>query len=205
MCGILFLMTTPEKMLPSSQFDHLADYEAWVSKYWVHSPGSTEAQRHARAKFDKETHELITALTSGTPEEIISEAGDALWTATATASNAGITLTEVLSSAFPGYFKANAPIHTQDVDSIAATLFDDISTKDVQGYLQENRIILAKTIINREDRAHIVAMTTLLVSFIAQRYAGESLAAVLEANYQKIEARVRRGDSVTRLPRSYDD
>lgn len=198
-------MTTPERALSSPRFDHLADYEAWASKYWIHTPGSVEAQRHARAKLDEETHELITALTSGSPEEIISEASDTLWTAAATASNAGITLTEVLSSAFPGYFKADTPIHTQDIDSIAATLFDDISTKDVQEYLQENQATLAKAIINREDVAHITTMTTLLVSYIAQHYGGKNLAAVLEANYQKIEARVQRGDSVTRLPRSYDD
>lgn len=209
---------------PSPSFDHISDYEKWASSHWLHEPGSIEAQQHARAKLGEETQELIEAITSGTPDEVISEAGDVLWTAAATASNAGITITEVVESAFPGYLAPDTPINTQEIDRLAQMLFDDVHLMDLGDYLRESEHILGKTAeqwfnlnntvstpvktfadawinIKRADAASALLQLTLLVSYVAQHYAGQSLRSVLGANYQKIEQRLQAGDSVTKPPR----
>jgi len=224
-------MTTPtpeRSLLPTTRFDHISDYEQWAGQYWVHTHGSPEAQIHARAKFDEETHELIDAILGGTPEEISpeeisSETGDMVWTAVATGSNAGLTVTESLRSAFPGYFGPNDPITVKAIDSIAFNLFNGIDSKTVVGYLRDGERVLCKKAnlwfkfsgnvntppktfadawlkSNRVDAVHTLATTVLLASFIAQEYVGKDLGAILDENYHKIEQRVSAGKEVTRSP-----
>lgn len=217
-------MTTPERptLLPRN-FDTIADYESWAAQYWLHTPGTIEAQLHAREKFDEETHELIESLLSGTPEDIISEAGDVLWTANASGSNTGISLTEVLHGAFPGYLDPSNPIETDDIDQLADSLFGDTTIRELEEYLTHNEHVLGKAAkqwfvlkntvntpektfgdawinIKRADAASALLNTILMVSYIAQHYAGSTLQAVMQQNYRKIEDRLRAGAPVTKLP-----
>jgi NTP pyrophosphatase (non-canonical NTP hydrolase) len=218
-------MTTPENsVLPPPNFNHIADYEAWATQYWLNTPGSIEAQLHAREKHGEETHELIEALSSGAPDDIISEAGDVLWTATASGSNAGISLTEVLHGAFPGYLSPADPVATDQVDPLASTLFDGVSIDELAQYLTHNEHILGKTTkqwfvlrdtvsnpektfadawtnIKRADATTALLNTVLLVSYIAQHHAHADLQTVMQRNYQKIEGRLQSGAPVTKLPR----
>lgn len=218
-------MSTPEISSPLlPDFGHIGAYEEWAMKYWIHPPGSLEAQLHARAKLDEETDELIQAILNGNPEDVISEDGDVLWSAAASASNAGITITEVLTSAFPGYFDPKDPIDIKTVDELALMLFDDISIKDVQDYLTNDAralgkaakqwFVLGKTVntpratfadalisLKRIDAADALLNLTLLTSYVAQRYGQKGLKSVLEANYKKIEQRVQTGSAVTKQPR----
>lgn len=220
-----FYMSTPEISSPLlPDFGHIGAYEEWAMKYWIHPPGSLEAQLHARAKLDEETDELIQAILNGNPEDVISEDGDVLWSAAASASNAGITITEVLTSAFPGYFDPKDPIDIKTVDELALMLFDDISIKDVQDYLTNDAralgkaakqwFVLGKTVntpratfadalisLKRIDAADALLNLTLLTSYVAQRYGQKGLKSVLEANYKKIEQRVQTGSAVTKQPR----
>lgn len=220
-----FYMSTPEiPSPPLPDFGHIGAYEEWAMKYWIHPPGSLEAQLHARAKLDEETDELIQAILNGNPEDVISEDGDVLWSAAASASNAGITITEVLTSAFPIYFNAERPIDTQTVDYVALTMLDGISIKDVQDYLTDSERVLGKAAkqwfslkgtvniphttfadalisLKRIDAANALLTLTLLTSYIAQRYGQKGLKSVLEANYKKIEQRVQTGSAVTKQPR----
>jgi|GEM_PF-6690895 len=219
-------MTTPtpeRSLLPTTRFDHISDYEQWAGQNWVHTPGSPEAQTHARAKFDEETHELIDAILSGTPEEISSETGDMVRTAVATGSNAGLTVTESLRSALPGYFGPHDPITVKAVDAIALNLFNGINSKTVVGYLRDGERVLGKKAnlwfkfsgnvntppktfadawlkSNRVDAVHALATTILLAGFIAHEYVGKDLGAILDENYQKIEQRLSTGKEVTRSP-----
>jgi NTP pyrophosphatase (non-canonical NTP hydrolase) len=216
-------MTTPENQLPPPNFNHLAEYEAWAAQYWLNTPGSIEAQLHAREKHEEETHELIEALSSGTPDDSLSEAGDVLWTATASGSNAGISLTEVLHAAFPGYLSPADPIATDQIDALADTLFDGVSIRELAEYLTHNEHILGKTTkqwfvlrdsvstpektfadawtnIKRADATTALLNTILLVSYIAQHYAHANLQTVMQRNYQKIEGRLQSGAPVTSSP-----
>jgi hypothetical protein len=221
---VLFnLMTTPENQLPTPEFNHIADYEAWAAQHWLNTPGSIEAQLHAREKLDEEVHELIEALSTGTPDEIISEAGDVLWTATAAGSNAGISLTEVLHNAFPGYLSPSDPIATDQVDQLSDSLFDGVSIRELADYLRDNEHILGKTTkqwfvlrdtvstpektfadawtnIKRSDATTALLNTLLLVSYTARHYANADLQTVMQQNHQKIEGRLQAGAPVTKLP-----
>lgn len=217
-------MSTPEYgPVPRPHFQNIGDYEQWASTAWIHPHGTIEAQLHARGKLAEETQELIDALSEGNQAQIISEAGDVLWTTLANGSNAGITMTEGLVSAFPAYFTAETPISTQDIDTLAATLFDDIAPLHIKDYLWDGERVLGKKAkqwlalgesvnapektfadvwINakRADALEALTRTTLLISFIAQQYAGAGLQNVLNANYQKIEQRIQAGIPVTKIP-----
>ena len=217
-------MTTPENTPVSlPNFTAISDYERWAATNWVHPHGSLGAQYHAREKLAEETKELVDALFQESKTDIIKEAGDVLWTACATASNADITITEGLTLAFPGYFSPNAPITIADIDALAATLFDGIGLHDVTDYLDEGETVLGKKAkqwfvlrdgvatsektfaevwinLKRADAVEALTRTTLLISFIAQHYANEGLNAVLDANYQKIEGRLKAGVAVTKAP-----
>ena len=218
--------STPEKSLPPlPRFSHLSDYEEWATRDWVHTPGSLEAQEHARAKFDEEIHELIAAISDGIPEEIGSEAGDVIWTAAATGSNAGITITESLQSVFPGYFRPQEHITLGAIDEIASNLLAGTDLETVIKYLQNCERVLGKKAnlwfklggtvnspertfadgwlkSNRVDAVNALARTTLLVTYIAHQYAGKTIEAILNENRQKIEQRLSDGKEVTRPPRS---
>lgn len=218
-------MVTPENspLFPKNS-TVLSDYERWASTQWIHPRGTIDAQHHAREKLGEETKELIEAIMNGSPTDIISEAGDVLWTASATASNADITISEGLASCFPAYFSPDSPIDLQQIDSLATMLFTDIHIRDVVDYLHDGEHVLGKKAsqwftlrdgvsspektfadawinLKRSDAVQALTRTTLLLSFIAQHYAGADLNAVLQANYQKIEQRLKTGLSVTKSPR----
>lgn len=222
---LFFIMTTPENTpLSTDNFTSLSDYEHWASTHWVHPNGTLQAQHHAREKLGEETEELIESILHGSPADIISEAGDVLWTACASGSNADITISEGLISCFPGYFSSDKPISTSEIDSLAATLFNGIDNCEVIEYLHEGERVLGKKAkqwfvlrdsvgtpentfadawitLKRSDAVEALTRTTLLVSFIAQQYAGEGLGAVLRTNYQKISQRLQTGSQVTKPPR----
>lgn len=220
-------MTTSEHTpLSSPTFTHIEDYEAWAATRWIHPKGNIEAQHHARGKFNEETQELIDALSREDKDldEIISEAGDVVWTGLANASNVDIGISESILAAFPGYFHPESPVTTADIDPLALTLFGGISDKDVVDYLHENARILGKSakqwfnlryIVNvpertfadtwitlkKIDATNALTNTVLLVSYIAQHYADQDLATVLTTNHQKVEQRARTGQAVTKPPR----
>lgn len=70
-------------------FNRPEDFELWVRQDWLYEPGSGDALAHVRGKLDEEVEELIVALHNGSDEDVLSEGGDVLWTATATAINTG--------------------------------------------------------------------------------------------------------------------
>ena len=215
--------TSEQAAISSRNFTHLSDYESWASLYWLHQNGTPAAQLHARSKLREETEELVEALEIGNPDEIISEAGDVLWTSHASGMNADISISESLRTIFPVRFSDVSPRITQ-LDELALELLAGTPAvqigQELRGYelqlgkaanqwfnLQEHADVPSDTFANayihlkRSRAVHALANTTLLISYVAQEFAGVSLGDVMRENHAKIEGRLLRSEVVTKPPR----
>ncbi|MFZ1301041.1 MAG: MazG nucleotide pyrophosphohydrolase domain-containing protein [Candidatus Microsaccharimonas sp.] len=217
-------MTTSEHIIiPERSFTQLSDYETWASQNWLHQDGTLDAQLHARGKLDEEVKELIEALDDDDSHEIISEAGDVLWTAHASGLNTDIPLSQSLHDTFPLYFP-DAQITAADIDEAAYEHFDGVDKETTQEYLAYHELHLSKAakqwfklrdvarpsvesfadayIHLKHSRATFaLANMALAVSYVAQEFAGASIEDVMQDNYQKIEQRIKAGAAVTKNPR----
>lgn len=216
-------MITPEKEVSTLSFTYLSDYEQWAAQNWLFEPGTDRAQLHARAKLDEEITELSDALVLAAPADIISEAGDVLWTATASSSNAGISISESLRETYPTLFNTE-PISTGQVDKFSREIFADFTTQDTQTLLNEYGSKLSKAskqwfrlsplvtatpttfaealITTKRDRTiDALANVTLLTSYSIQAFASSDLQTAMLHNHQKIEERIKAGSAVTKPPR----
>ncbi|MDB5181968.1 MAG: MazG nucleotide pyrophosphohydrolase domain, partial [Candidatus Saccharibacteria bacterium] len=114
-----------EALSPDVPITTLEQYQAWASQDWLYDLGSDQAQLHARAKLEEEASELVEALTAGDNDEIISELGDVLWTATANGQNCGITLADSMRHELsPDYF-ADESITLAQIDELALELIPE--------------------------------------------------------------------------------
>jgi phosphoribosyl-ATP pyrophosphohydrolase len=217
-------MNTSERIISSPDFAQLSNYENWAAQNWLYQPGSDNAQQHARAKLDEEAVELIDAITLAIPEDIISEAGDVLWTAHASGSNTGISISRALTESYPTIFNVEH-IPTALIDELARAIFHDASTEEMQNYLSYQTSLAAKSneqwfrlspiakipfetftdalIASKRERAvAALATTTLATSFVIQEFASSTLQDAMKDNYQKIEQRIVTGARVAKPPRS---
>lgn len=204
-------------------FALVSDYERFAARNWIKAPGSLDAQLHARAKFEEEVDELIEAVEMGTPADIISEAGDVLWTATANGSNAGISLEKSLQEQFPSHFSLE-PVALSDVDAAALDLLDTVDVPELSELLRGQKRSLgtmAKQWFVLSDVSAIrpdtfagrfieqkatnardgLAQTALVVSCVVQRFAGSGLQAVANENRRKLDQRLAQGQVLTKQPR----
>jgi NTP pyrophosphatase (non-canonical NTP hydrolase) len=216
-------MKTPERTASSTDFAQLSTYEEWATQNWLHTPGTDSAQLHARAKLDEEAVELADALDIGNIEDIISEAGDVLWTATASGSNTGISVSHALSEAYPTMFEKDS-ITTRSIDELAATIFEGVSVEQAQKLLKQYASTIGKNAkqwfrlkatvnsipqnfsdawiaTKRTEAVSSLADITLLTSYVLQEFTDSNLNAAMKDNYQKIEQRIKSGSAVTRSPR----
>lgn len=218
-------MNTPESSTSSSPDSSLlSDYELWATQNWVHTPGTLDAQLHARAKFEEEIDELIEAISLEDSHEITSEAGDVLWTATASGHNTDISLSQSLQATYPDHFQ-EGPVTVQQIDRAAREVFSDSSTDEIRQSLEDSKIGLGKMtkqwfvlkdaartpaetfadawIGNKRERAvRNLANTALIVSFIAQRFAHSGLQQVIDMNREKLNHRLQSGSAITKLPKN---
>lgn len=209
---------------PPSEFTHLSDYETWASLNWLHQNGTLDAQLHARGKLGEEIDELIEALEIGSGEDIISEAGDVLWTSHASGLNTEITVSTSLRTIFPEQF-SNESISTIGLDGVALEIYGGVDKDMTIEYLAHYELHLGKAAMqwfNLREKAspdsasfantymhlkhgraiHALANTSLLVSYVAQQFAGSTIQQVMQQNHDKIEHRLANGAAVTKLPRS---
>ena len=216
-------MKIPERLQSAPDFALLSTYESWSAQNWLHTPGSDGAQLHARAKLNEEAIELAEALNTGTSEDIISEAGDVLWTATASGSNAEISISQALVETYPAMFDTDA-ISTQAIDDLALGVFEGTSVEQTQKYLKQYGSTIGKNAkqwfrlkstvnsipktfgdawikMKRDETVSALADITLLTSYTVQEFAGSHLENVMNDNYQKIEQRIKAGAAVTKPPR----
>jgi NTP pyrophosphatase (non-canonical NTP hydrolase) len=216
-------MKTPERPQSTPDFARLSTYESWASQNWLHIPGSDDAQLHARAKLDEEVVELADALNTNTAEDIISEAGDVLWTATASGSNAKISISQALVNTYPAMFDTST-VSTRAIDDLALGIFEGTSVEQTQKYLKQYGSTIGKnakqwfrlkSTVNpipktfsdawiktkRDEVVPALADIALLTSYAVQEFAGSCLEDVMSDNYQKIEQRIKAGYAVTKYPR----
>jgi NTP pyrophosphatase (non-canonical NTP hydrolase) len=220
-----FYMLSPESetLVTDTPFRTVSDYEYWANQDWIHEHGTLSAQIHARRKFEEEIDELAEAISSGVPEDIISEAGDVLWTATANASNADVSLNESLRYYVPDRF-TDGDTDVKYIDAVALELWGGFDPLYINNALMSLRHTLGKSsqqwfslkssvhvdrpsetfteayIHNKSDRIkHNLALTTLLCSLVAQQ-AGSSLEEVMRINAHKLSTRIAKGQAVTKLP-----
>jgi len=216
-------MKTPEQLPTSTDFTLLSTYEQWAAQNWLYQSGTDEAQLHAQAKLDEEVVELADALTTSVPEDIISEAGDVLWTSSASGSNTGITISRALAEHYPTIFNTET-ISTTAIDEAAMAAHQDMPLNELQTSLRQNGFRVAKyakqwfrlrslakapaetftdaLIATKRSRTiGALASLTLLTSYAAQQFAGSTLAGAMNDNYQKIEHRLNTGAAITKPPR----
>ena len=211
-------------IVPSRDFVQLSDYEDWASQNWLHQNGTLDAQLHARGKMTEEINELIEALEIGKQDEIISEAGDVLWTSHASGLNSSVPLSSSIQEVYPTHFSGES-LHVDQLDEVALEVFQGVDRDTTIEYLAHyerqlgkaakqwfnlrEKIIpdsdtFANTLIGlkRVRATHALANTALLVSYIAQEFADSRIKDVMQENYQKIEQRIKAGAAVTKQPRS---
>lgn len=217
-------MKNSESSVSSSpEISLLSEYELWASQNWLHDIGSLDAQIHARAKFEEEIDELIEAISLKDAHDITSEAGDVLWTATASGHNSGISLSESLQATYPNLFleKQIAPHH---IDTVALEVFGNSNSDDIQQSLESYKIGLGKMAkqwfilkdvarkpaetfadawieVKRERTMQNLAHTALIVSFVAQQFAHSDLQHVIDMNHEKLNERLESGRAITKAPR----
>ena len=220
----MFIMKSPRETGSHPNFTHLAEFEAWASKNWLHQHGTIDAQMHARAKLDEEIIEFRDALTDGNAHDIISEGGDILWTAHASGANTSITPSAALAYTYPALFTEQA-IPTGHLDQVATAVYEGLSEDEYASALTRNgnavfkytkqwfnlRDIVANhepvnfteaLVWTKHHRASIaLARLVLLVSYGLQTHTDTGLGAAMDDNYQKIEARIESGAPVTKSPR----
>lgn len=217
-------MKTPEQFVSSVNFAQLSRYEEWAAQNWLYTPGSDDAQLHARAKLDEEATELAEALDLGVSKDIISEAGDVLWTATASGSNAGISISQALAESYPTIF-GTEPISTLSIDELAIGIFEGTSLEQTQKYLKQYGSTIGKNAkqwfhlkstanptpetfgdawiaTKRVQAVSALADIILLTSYALQEFTVSGLEDAMDDNYQKIEARIKAGAAVTKSPRA---
>jgi len=217
-------MKNPERTLSSPPFARLSEYEAWATQNWLYPSGTDGAQLHARAKLDEETIELAEALTTGTPEDIISEAGDVLWTTHASGSNSGLSISQALVESYPAIFHTDQ-ITTQSIDELGYKMFEGTSLEQTQRYLAQYGSTIGKNAkqwfrlsntvhpvpetfgdawigTKRTKAASALADIVLLTSFSLQEFADAHLQVAMDTNYRKIEQRIKIGAALTKAPRS---
>jgi len=216
-------MKTPERTASSPHFAQLSTYEDWAAQNWLHAPGTDNAQLHARAKLDEEAIELAEALELGIPEDIVSEAGDVVWTATASGSNGGISISEALKVNYPAIFNSDS-ISTYSIDELAAGIFEGTSVEQTQKYIKQYSSTIGKNakqwfrlqpalhstpksfsdiwIATKHTQAlSALADIILLTSYALQEFTDSNLEDALHNNYHKIEQRIKTGEAVTKPPR----
>jgi NTP pyrophosphatase (non-canonical NTP hydrolase) len=206
-------------------FDTLQDYQLWASTNWLYEQGSDKAQLHARGKIAEETQELTDALSSGEPEEVLSEIGDVLWTATANAHNAGITIEESFRYTFSPESFSDDPISVNQIDEMAVDFTSDqpieetiTRLKYLAGRLGKaakqyhnlsplvdanaaaetfaDAWILLKAARAKQSLTEIV----LIASSLAQNHCGSTLQEAMMSNRRKLTARINTGLPITSLP-----
>jgi phosphoribosyl-ATP pyrophosphohydrolase len=216
-------MNTPERTPSSPDFTQLSSYEAWSAQNWLHTAGTDSAQIHARAKLDEEAVELAEALTTGSPEDIISEAGDVLWTAMASGSNTGILVSHALVEAYPIVFE-DSHVTTRSIDELAAVVFEGTSVEQAQKFLKQYASAIGKNAkqwfrlkasvhstpqnfsdawiaTKRTEAVLALANITLLTSYVLQDFTDSCLETAMNDNCRKIEQRIQTGSAVTKAPR----
>jgi phosphoribosyl-ATP pyrophosphohydrolase len=140
-------------------FATLKDYETWVASDWMYPLGSDKAQRHVRAKQREEVRELNEALANGSPEDIISEMGDVLWTSEAVALNEGFTLEEAFRLSSIADQLPEGELTTSDVDALARTVEIEwdapvlralygASTEEVSDRVKDGNMEMTRLVLN---------------------------------------------------------
>lgn len=214
----------PETLNSPVNFPTMDSYQTWVRQNWVHAHGSNAAQFHTRAKFEEEIDELREAIHIGNTLDISLELGDVLWTATATADNAGINIADSLQYTYPHIF-TTPDIPTDYLDLVVANHAHDFSIKDIDELLVDLKFQLGKNAkqwfflkpflddtgtrrfadVLIEEKAHQaktgLADTLLLISYIAQHDLSKSTEEIMLTNLGKLSGRLAGGKPVTSQPR----
>lgn len=214
-----------EALSSETSISTLEQYQAWASTDWLYEPDSDEAQLHARAKFEEEATELTEAMLSGNEEDVVSELGDVLWTATANGQNCGITLEDSIRHELsPDYFDEDS-ISLGRIDELALELIPEETAEDMASWVKYMAHYVGKAakqwrnlspeidpdkqpetfadawiLLKRARARDGLTQTVLLCSAIAQRFAGKTLQDVVDCNVEKLSARKAAGQPMTKLP-----
>lgn len=205
-------------------FNTLRDYQQWANSDWVYKAGSDEAQQHARSKLEEESAELVKAMAEHQPEEIVSELGDVLWTASANAHNAGISLEDSFRYSLPDGSFEDSPIPVTKIDDMASEFISGQPLEEVAARLKYLSGYLGKVAkqwhnlsppINADAQPTTFSETwiqlkagrtkenlveiVLICSAIGQQECSKSLQDVMEANAQKLMTRKAAGEPLTKL------
>jgi NTP pyrophosphatase (non-canonical NTP hydrolase) len=214
-----------ESVVSPAPFTTLEQYQEWASQDWLYDHGSDEAQLHARAKLREEASEFAEAIADGNSDEIISELGDVLWTATANGQNCGISLEAGLRHELSAEYFSDEPITLEQVDSLAQELIPDETPEELADWVIAMARYIGKAAMQWRNLSPLIdtdknpetfsdawillkhaqttdglTQTVLLCSAIAQRVADKKIEDVIACNIEKLYARKAAGLPITMLP-----
>lgn len=217
------MYTSPEA-IGKMPLDNLEQFEKWVAQDWVYESGSDEAQVHVRGKLDEESAELAEVLASSNREEILSELGDFLWTATANGLNVGITSSDALRHELRTDQVGTEAITFDQIDKLALELMPDLPVDQMEGWVKYLGHYLGKAakqwrnlspLIDTEAKPQnfseawiqlkrlraydALTQSVLITSALAQRYAGATISDVVASNIAKLQNRKASGRPITSL------
>lgn len=148
-------------------FEALGDYEAWVRQNWLYEAGSDSAQVHISNKLREEIAEFSEALRSEAPQDILSEAGDVLWTASAVACNEGYSLERAFRVSSIGSRIASTSVDVEVVDELASTMEPIVwDVPGLRSYLDKTDLSLHEEIMQGDSE-----ITEAVLYGLAQRLA----------------------------------
>lgn len=217
-------MYAPCEPLGNSVMDNLEQFETWVAQDWVYKNGSDEAQLHLRRKLDEESTELAGVLASSNHNEIISELGDFLWTATANGLNVGITSLDALRHELRSYQIGTETIAFALIDKLALETIPDLPVEQMEGWVKYLGHYLGKSakqwrnlspLIDTEAKPQnfseawiqlkrlrvydALTQSVLITSALAQRHAGVTISDAIASNVDKLKNRKASGLPITSL------
>lgn len=210
--------------LNGTPMNNLEQFEAWVSQDWVFARGSDEAQFHVRSKLREESTELAEVLASNDRQEIVSELGDFLWTATANGLNVGITSSDALRHELGSDQIGIETITLDRIDELAIELMPDLPVDQMADWIKYLSRYLGKAanqwrnlspLINTDTQPQnllealiqlkllrtydAIAQSVLITSALAQRHAGATITDVVNGNVEKLQNRKVSGLPITSL------
>jgi NTP pyrophosphatase (non-canonical NTP hydrolase) len=208
----------------TTPLNNLQQFETWVSQDWVYESGSDEAQVHVRGKLDEESAELAEVLASSNREDILSDLGDFLWTATANGLNVGITSFDALRHELRTDQVGTEAITFDQIDKLALELMPDLPVDQMEGWVKYLGHYLGKAakqwrslspLIDTEAKPQnfseawiqlkrlraydALTQAVLITSALAQRYANATISDVVVNNVEKLQNRKAAGLPMTSL------